>query len=73
MKSVLQQAAKQGKVDDLVLKVLQNSLSTEDLESIMPCPVSNKILTRKDLPAEWTCNLDAGRRKNNQGNRVRRK
>lgn len=73
MKSVLQQAANQGKVDDLVLKVLQNSLSIEDLESILPCPVSNKVLTRKDLPAEWTCNLDAGRRRNKQGNRTRRK
>ena len=72
MKSVLQQAANQGKVDDLVLKVLQNSLSIEDLESILPCSVSNKVVTRKDLPVEWTCNLDTGRRKNEKGNRIKR-
>ena len=73
MKSVLQQAANQGKVDDLVLKVLQKSLSADDLGSILPCEVTNKILTRKDLPAEWTCNLDAGRRRNRQGSRIKRK
>ena len=73
MKSVLQQAANQGKVDDLVLKVLQKSLSADDLGSILPCEVTNNILTRKDLPAEWTCNLDAGRRRNRQGSRIKRK
>jgi len=73
MKSVLQQAANLGKVDDLVMKVLQNSLSKEDLESILPCPISNKMLTRKDLPAEWTCNLDTGRRNNKKFNRIKRK
>ena len=73
MKSVLQQAANQGKVDDLVLKVLQKSLSADDLGSILPCEVTNKMLTRKDLPAEWTCNLDAGRRRNWQGSRIKRK
>ena len=58
MASVLKQAASNGLVDDLVLKVLKTSLTKEELESILPCKLTDNLCAN-DLPAEWTNNIQS--------------
>jgi len=72
MKSVLEKAAETGMVDELVLKILQNSLYKDQLESMLPCKLPAKGLSLSDLPAKWSCNVHKAAQRG-RGDRRRRK